>query len=107
MSPRYRGQPGAFLREYLGNRQEAAELSVENDPVAQALLRMMQALRPSIWEGRAEELLAELNKRVLFDRRDAMKTWPSSPASLGRWLRRAEPSLLGHRGSDADEEPQG
>jgi hypothetical protein len=85
---------GTFMREYLDSRQKAAEVSVENDPVAQTLLRMIQAQRPSVWEGRAEELLAELNKRVPFDRRDAMKSWPSTPASLGRWLRRAEPSLL-------------
>jgi hypothetical protein len=86
-------KPGTFMREYLDSRQQAAVVSVDNDPVAQTLLRMAQGLRPSIWEGRAEELLSELNKRIPFDRREAMK-WPTTPASLGKWLRRAEPSLL-------------
>jgi hypothetical protein len=83
-------KPGAFMREYLDSRQKAAEVSVENDPVAQALLRLIQSRQPPVWEGQAEELQAELNKR--FDRPDSMK-WPTTPASLGKWLRRAEPSL--------------
>ena len=82
------------MREYLDSRQKAAEVSVDNDPVAQTLLNMLQGLRPAFWEGRAESLLAELNRRVPFERREGMKSWPANPASLGRWLRRAEPSLL-------------
>jgi hypothetical protein len=86
--------PGTFTRDYLETRQKAAELSVENDVVAQAVLRMIHGKRPNIWEGSADELLAELNQRVPYDRRDFGNTWPRTPASLGRWLRRAEPSLL-------------
>ena len=85
--------PGTFMRDYLDMRQKAAELSVENDMVAQALLRMVQSTRSNIWEGTSEELLAHLNQRVPSERRD-VTTWPKTPASLGRWLRRAEPSLL-------------
>jgi hypothetical protein len=87
-------EPGTFMRTYLEMRQKTAELSVENDMVAQALLRMVHAERANVWEGTSEELLAELNRRVPYDRRDGMRSWPGTPASLGRWLRRAEPSLL-------------
>jgi hypothetical protein len=86
-------KPGAFMREYLEGRQQAAENSVENDPVARALWTMAQNFRKGVWEGRAEQLLSELNQRIPHDRRDAMKSWPTTPASLGRWLRRAEPGL--------------
>ena len=86
-------ESGTFMREYLDSRQKAAELSVENDMVAQALLRMVQTARSSVWEGTSEELLSELKQRVPSDRRD-FTSWPKTPASLGRWLRRAEPCLL-------------
>ncbi|HZT32678.1 MAG TPA: bifunctional DNA primase/polymerase [Bryobacteraceae bacterium] len=86
-------EPGAFMRTYLEMRQKTAEMSVENDMVAQALLRMILTTRSSVWEGTSEELLLELNQRVPFDRRD-FTAWPKTPASLGRWLRRAEPCLL-------------
>jgi hypothetical protein len=85
-------EPGTFMREYLDSRQKTAEMSVENDVVAQALLRMIQTARSGVWEGSSEELLSELNQRVPPDRRD-FNSWPKTPASLGRWLRRAEPCL--------------
>jgi hypothetical protein len=86
--------PGTFMRDYLESRQKTAEMSVENDVVAQAVLRLIHGKRPGIWEGTSEELLSELSQMVPFDRRDLGNTWPRTPASLGRWLRRAEPSLL-------------
>jgi hypothetical protein len=86
--------PGTFMHDYLESRQKTAEMSVENDVVAQAVLRLIHGKRPGIWEGTSEELLAELSQMTPFDRRDLGNTWPRTPASLGRWLRRAEPSLL-------------
>lgn len=86
--------PGTFMREYTQTRQQAAEAAVANDTVAQTLLRMIQGQKYKTWEGTAEALLLELDRWVPFDRRDLGNHWPRTPASLGRWLRRAEPSLL-------------
>jgi hypothetical protein len=92
-------EPGAFMQAYMEGRQLAAELNVENDVVAQALLRMIQGRNPRIWEGTAKDLLVVLSQQIAQGlpvplEREAAKGWPSTPAGMGRWLRRAEPGLL-------------
>lgn len=85
-------KPGTFMSEYLENRQRAAESSVENDPVAQAVVRLVERLKPAYWQGTPSDLLTHLTADVDADARG--ERWPKAANSLTRWLRRAEPSLL-------------
>jgi hypothetical protein len=93
-------KPGTFMREYLNNRQSAAETSVANDSVAHALVTLVKGSEDGKWkglkdgkfEGSAEELRIALNRWKPCG--DAAKFWPSTAASLGKWLRRAQPALL-------------
>ena len=82
---------GTFLTTYRENRLLAAEESIENDPVAQAILLLARRAAPKQWRGSATDLLQVLNGIVEYELRG--ERWPRTQASLGRWLRRAEPLL--------------
>lgn len=84
--------PGCFAVEYRANRQRAAESSVENDPVAAAIVRLAESCKPGFWQGSASDLLLSLNGLIDYELRDKER-WPRAPNGLTRSLRRAEPSL--------------
>lgn len=81
---------GAFLRAYGANRREAEEAAVESNPVASAILTMVQSAGE--WHGTAADLIAHLRKRypALTEGSDA---FPRQPAPFGTELRRVAPLL--------------
>jgi hypothetical protein len=82
--------PGEFMEAYTGSRREISEMALEADPVAVAVVKLMENRHE--WIGTAMELLKELGKRVDEDVR-RFKTWPKQPQHLSRHLKRLAPVL--------------
>jgi hypothetical protein len=70
---------------YCGNLEASLEAIIDADPVAGAVLEMMQS-RPE-WTGTASDLLNALGEFAVAD------TWPQSPGALSWRLRRASAFL--------------
>jgi DNA polymerase I len=83
-------EPGAFMEAYAGGRREVNQLALEADPVAGAVVKLMEGRNE--WIGTASELLKELVKRVDEDVR-RYRTWPKQPQHLSRQLKRLAPVL--------------
>ncbi|MBI2218775.1 MAG: bifunctional DNA primase/polymerase [Candidatus Rokubacteria bacterium] len=82
-------QPGEFLAAYGGNRAAAHDLALEASPIASSLRTLAEA---GDWAGTAAELLGALCK-VADDTTKKLKTWPTTPRTLGTALRRIAPNL--------------
>ena len=82
--------PGEFMEAYAGSRLEVNRLALEADPVAGAVVKLME--ERDEWTGTATELLKELDKRVDEGVR-RYKTWPKQPQYLSRHLKRLAPVL--------------
>ena len=101
---------GTFLSAYRQNQLDGAEIAVEADLLATALLRFMhdedaegnETRKEASWTGPAAKLLEGLNTLV-GERQARNKDWPQSPSALGQRLARAIPPLaqLGLQVSDA------
>lgn len=78
---------GSFMVAYTGNRQEQIDSALENDPVAQAVKRLLDECGGR-WEGTASELLEALEEQV-EERVLKSKSWPESAKALGRRLKRS------------------
>jgi hypothetical protein len=83
-------EAGEFMEAYTGSRQEISEMALEADPVAVAIVKLMENRLE--WVGTAMELLKELGTRVDEDVR-RFKTWPKQPQHLSRHLNRLAPVL--------------
>jgi hypothetical protein len=83
-------EPGAFMEAYAGNRAEADENALDNDPVAVAV-RDLMADRDE-WSGTATELYVAIAELVDEDVRRS-RAWPSAPNSLSNRMKRIAPSL--------------
>jgi phage/plasmid primase-like uncharacterized protein len=78
-------EAGAFARAYESNRSGVTRDVVEADPVATALLHLMN--RKPRWTGTATELLEDL-ETIVGEKEAHRKQWPGSAAGLGRRLMR-------------------
>lgn len=78
-----------FLGAYADQREEAVETGIEADPVAVALVELLESKRE--WKGTATDLLATLDGRR--DGRPTPKGWPETPQAMGGRLTRAAPLL--------------
>ena len=83
-------EPGAFMDAYAGNRTEATELALDNDPVAGALRAILK--NQSEWTGTSTQLLVELDSNVAEDVKHSA-SWPKSPNALANRLKRLAPAL--------------
>ena len=83
-------KPGFFLRAYTSNRAEANALSVDTDPLAAAVQKLM--LGREIWTGTATELYTVLCQMVDEGVRRS-RAWPGAPNSLGDRMKRIAPAL--------------
>jgi hypothetical protein len=85
-------EPGDFMRAYEGNRREASEALLENDPVATAIRELLDRCPGGEWSGTSEKLLEKLNWRAT---EEIMRTkaWPKAPNHLSRHLNRIAPAL--------------
>jgi hypothetical protein len=82
---------GGFQRAYGANRKEAFEAAIENDPIAQPILSMLEARPEKSWRGTTEQLWTRL-KGEMQEASHAVD-FPQSPVALGKALRRIEPAL--------------
>jgi hypothetical protein len=83
---------GTFLEAYAINRVTANTTALEDSPLSEAVIRMLEAQPKPIWTGRAGDLLEKLKPHVSeLTLRD--KVWPKAANALTNKLRRLEPSL--------------
>lgn len=83
---------GAFTAAYAGNRQAGRERSIENEPIATAIVRLL-AVRGS-WTGTAGELLGVLGSAAFVEESIRKgRGWPQSARALAERLRRIAPDL--------------
>ena len=85
-------ESGAFMVAYTGNRQAAADTALDADPVAGAVLELMQDRDE--WAGNATELWTALGELVDENIRHT-KAWPGAPNALTGRLKRLAPTLRG------------
>jgi hypothetical protein len=85
-------EPGAFMDAYIGNRREATESTLEADPVAGAVCKLM--VHRAEWSGTAGELWKVLGDLVDEDIKHT-KAWPAAPNALSGRLMRLAPALRG------------
>ena len=78
---------GGFMAAYTGNRQEQIDSALENDPLAQAVKKLLDQSGGS-WEGTASELLEALEEQI-DERVKKTKSWPGTPRALSGRLKRS------------------
>ncbi len=84
---------GAFLAAYAANRKEAAEVALDGNAVASAVLTLVR--EQGRWRGTASELIAHL--RMLYPvLTESAEAFPRQAASFGAELRRVTPLLRTH-----------
>ncbi len=93
-------EPGTFLRVYTGQRASMAREAVEDSPLAQAIVSVVEDAG-GCWRGTATELLAAVAEHVDEATRRG-KTWPQTPRALAGRLRRMAPDLRRGAGIDAE-----
>jgi hypothetical protein len=81
---------GRFLDALTGQRNTALEASLDADPVAAVLTKLMET--QAEWEGSATELLAELTDKA-NDEITRRRSWPADAAVLGKRLIELAPAL--------------
>jgi hypothetical protein len=81
---------GSFGAAYEENHAQAAEQSIENDPVAQGILEILREENPK--QGTATKWLKDLNDRVEESIRRS-PAWPKGPQALSNRIRRLSPAL--------------
>jgi len=81
--------PGnTFMSTYNSNRILSVEMSLDADPVAQAII----SIEKQEWEGTATDLMDELERQV-SDSIKRSKSWPSAPNWLSNRVRRLVPAF--------------
>lgn len=85
--------PGEFLQVYTAMQDEAAQVVLEGDEVAEALREFMD--ERGCWEGQVKRLLSLLNEQQGFTPglRPFPRDWPKNARALGERLRRVAPAL--------------
>ena len=83
-------KPGAFMKAYTANINQAVDASLDDDPVAQALMSLVA--QKGGWRGTASRLLKALD-RFISNEAKKSSDWPSLPNRLSNHLRRLSPGL--------------
>jgi hypothetical protein len=83
-------ESGGFIEAYAGNRADANEVALDNDPVAVAVRELMADREE--WNGTATQLYAALSELVDEDVRRS-RAWPTAPNSLSNRMKRIAPVL--------------
>ena len=83
---------GTFMAALSGNRDLVAHQALLDSPIALAVLNMVSQLR--LWKGGASELLVDLNgERWSDSHMRSSKTWPKTPAVMGKRMTELAPDL--------------
>ncbi len=96
-------EPGAFMNAYAGNRSVATELALDDDPVAVAVLKLVE--EEDEWSGTSTELLARLGS-VVDEEIKRSRSWPTAGNALSNRLKRIAPALR-EAGIEYEERTQG
>ena len=80
-----------FVSAYRANRNEGFEAVIEDDPIAQPILSLMESRSDKAWQGTTAQLWTKL-KDIAGDAARA-PNFPQSPEALGKGLSRVEPAL--------------
>lgn len=83
-------ESGAFMRAYRRSRREAAGLTLEGNPFAQALMTMVRERQK--WNGNCLELLKTLESMPSFPG-GHLEGWPRTAKGVGNAIRRMAPAL--------------
>ena len=84
---------GGFLEAYAGNRESSNEVVLESSPVSRYVMELVSELRRGeAWEGRASDLLNELEE-LASEGDKRLRSWPKSPQGMGGALKRLAPNL--------------
>lgn len=83
---------GTFVEAYAVNRATANTTALDDSPLSEAVIKLLDAQPKPLWSGRASELLEEL-RRQASEQTLRDKSWPKAPNTLTNKLRRLEPSL--------------
>jgi hypothetical protein len=85
-------EPGSFVEAYAVNRQQASETLLANEPIADAIEKLLEDGRENVWIGTATELLQMLGSYA-NETVKRSKAWPGGPQVLSRRLKRIAPAL--------------
>jgi hypothetical protein len=91
VAPAIRWSAEDFDRAYRVNRNEAFEAAIEDDPIAQPILGLLESRPDRSWHGTTQQLWTRLKNEAGDAARAS--TFPQSPVALGKALRRIEPAL--------------
>jgi hypothetical protein len=83
---------GTFMRAYENNRLRLIDIAIEADPVALAVIDMIEKENGYKWSGKASDLL-EILKSKVGEQVTRLKSWPKQPNFLSNNLRRCATSL--------------
>ena len=83
---------GTFMREYENNRHRLIDIAIEADPVALAVIKMIEKENGYKWSGKASDLL-EILKSQAGEQVTRLKNWPKQPNFLSNNLRRCATPL--------------
>jgi hypothetical protein len=84
-------EPGSFVEVYEANRQQASETLLANEPITDAIEKLLGG-GGGAWSGTATELLEMLGFYV-NDTVKRSRAWPGGPQALSRRLKRIAPAL--------------
>jgi hypothetical protein len=85
-------EPGSFVEAYEVNRQQASETLLANEPISEAIEKLLEDGPENVWIGTATELLQMLGSYI-NDSTKRSKAWPGGPQVLSRRLKRIAPAL--------------
>jgi hypothetical protein len=85
-------EPGSFVEAYEVNRKQASETLLANEPIAEAIEKLLEDGGENVWIGTATELLQMLGSYA-NEAVKRSKAWPGGPQVLSRRLKRIAPAL--------------
>lgn len=94
-SPALDWEPGEFAAVYRANQNELDASAIEADPVAGAIVGLIEEDWSEGWEGAASRLLELLSLKV-SDAVRRSRDWPQSAIALGTRIERLKPVLRRH-----------
>ncbi|MCJ2059801.1 DUF6371 domain-containing protein [Methylobacterium sp. J-048] len=88
---------GEVYDAFMANQRQQSDSTFENDPIAQAIHRMMQGLTPPEWKGTATHLLEAISHPdVTPEAKTRSPMWPRTPQILGNAMDRIGQVLRDH-----------
>ena len=85
-------EPGSFVEVYARNRLQASEVLLSNEPLTDAIEKLLEWEGKPAWSGTATQLQQALG-RYADDEIKRSRAWPKGPQALSRRLKRMAPAL--------------